>query len=74
MTDVTGRAWCAPQAKEAPKLKLFNSFTKQKVRSRRVEWLWRAPAGLLLGIVPGTKCSKHMACLQNACRANSTSA
>ena len=49
MADGTGRAWCAPQANEASKLKLFNSFTKQKVRNRRAEWLWRAPAGLLLG-------------------------
>ena len=31
MADGTVRGWCAPQAKEAPKLKLFNSFTRQKV-------------------------------------------
>ena len=32
MADGTGRGWRAPQPKEEPKLKLFNSFTRQKVR------------------------------------------
>ena len=69
MADGTVRGWCAPQAKEAPKLKLFNSFTRQKV-SEDDDSASGDPDGAWSAVDPGAVPNAGIACrgtLRNIC-------